>query len=373
MKCIIRGEHFKQLISKGGRIAEHKAQNPLLESVLFSASKESKSLRAETTNLELWAEYCIPAAVEREGKTLIPARPLSALAPSVRPNDEITLEQEGNILKITTNTGKTALHGYQSEGFPAFPFTKKEGIFTIKNTILLPLLKRALVSCAQSSLKPELASILMRFSPNELIIASTDGFRLTEDRVPKSAFRAYPQSAHDALIPSRSLEEIIRMFEGDDEEITGSYHEKVFGVSSSFASMFTRTTEGAFPHYEEITPSHFAVSCAVPRALLVDVLRQAGIFSGKLYALSLSFSSKNNELLFHTFNQDVGEFSSLIAVNGAGEDREIVCNWRYFFDGVQGFFGDTITLSFSNESTPLLMRDPSGKQGFYLVMPMRGV
>lgn len=373
MKCIISGEQFKRLISKGGRIAERKMQNPLWESVLFSVRKEDKSLRAETTNLELWTEFNAPAVVHSEGKIAIPARPLAALAPHIHNNDEITLEQEGQILKIATKTGKTALHGYQSKDFPVFNFSQGEALFCVKSNIFLPSLKRVLVSVARSPLKPELASVLIRFTPDEAIIASTDGFRLTEDRLPKNTFRFYPKEIRDVLIPSRSLEEIIRMFEEDDEEIIGYYNEGIFGVSSSFARVFARVTEGAFPAYEQIIPSHFAVSLAVPRAPLIDILRQASIFSGKLYAISLSFSSKNNELSFHTFNQDVGEFSAALIVQGTGEDKEVVCNWRYFLDGVQGFLGDTITLSFTNESTPLLMRNPESSQGFYLVMPMRGM
>lgn len=373
MKCIIKGEQFKRLISKGGRIAERKAQNPLWESVLFCVSKEDKSLSAETANLELWTEFHTPVSVHREGKIAIPARPLAALAPSIHANDEITLEQEGQVLKITTKTGKTALHGYQSKDFPQLVFPQKEELFRIKSGSFLPSLKRVLVSVARSPLKPELASVLLRFTPSESIIASTDGFRLTEDRLPQNKFLFYPAQTRDILIPSRSLEEMIRMFEEDDEEITGYYHEGVFGISSSFARVFARVTEGAFPAYEQIIPSRFVVSLTVPRAPLIDILRQASIFSGKLYTVSLSFSSKSNELSFHTFNQDVGEFSSTLTAQGTGEDKEVVCNWRYFLDGVQGFLGDTITLSFSNESTPLLMRDPKNPQGFYLVMPMRGM
>ena len=373
MKCIINGEQFKRIISKGGRVAERKAQNPLLESVLLCASKEHKSLRAETTNLELWTECTVPASVHNEGKIAIPARPLAALAPYVRNNDEITLEQEGHVLKISTSTGKTALYGYNADNFPLYSSPKKEKIFGIKSGILLPLFKRALVSVARSPLKPELASVLTKFTPYEAIIASTDGFRLTEVRLSKEKFHFYPQEARDILIPSRSLEEIIRMFEEDDEEIFGYYYEGMFGVASSSASIFTRTVEGAFPAYEQIIPSRFAVSISLPRASLVDVLRHASIFSGKLYTISLSFSQKTNELLFHTIDQDVGEFSSTLAAQGTGEDGEVVCNWRYFLDGVQGFLSDTITLSFNNDSTPLLMRDPGSSQGFYLVMPMRGM
>lgn len=381
MKCTIRGEHFKQLIGKGGKATEQRMQNPLLGSVLLSAHKDQKLLRVKTTNLELWTECAVSASVYRDGEIAIPARPLAALVPYIHQNDEITLEQEENILKITTKTGKTALHGHQSKEFPLFPFEEKEqtqsshkeGMFAVKSGVFLSSLKRALVSVARSNIKPELASVLMRFNPHELIIASTDGFRLTEDRLSRNVFSAYPIKEYDVLVPARSLEEIIRMFEEDDEEITGYCQEGMLSVSSPFARIIARTTEGAFPTYEQIIPSHFAVSLVIPRSQLIDILRQASIFSGKLYAISFSFSAKDNTLLFHTFSQDVGEFSSALAVQGTGEEREVVCNWRYFLDGIQGFSHDAITLSFTNESAPILMRDTNTSQGFYLLMPMRGM
>ncbi|MBI3274168.1 MAG: hypothetical protein HYZ69_03410, partial [Candidatus Colwellbacteria bacterium] len=149
MKCIIKGEQLKRIISKGGKVAERKAQNPLWESVLLCANKEQRSLKAETTNLELWTECNAPATVEREGSIAIPARPLAALAPYIHNDDEIILEQEGQILKIITKTGKTALHGYNARDFPLFSSSKKESIFHIKSSIFLPLLKRALVSAAR--------------------------------------------------------------------------------------------------------------------------------------------------------------------------------------------------------------------------------
>lgn len=379
MKCGIRGEYFKRLIMRGGKGADQRMQNPLLGSVLLSAHKDQKSLRVKTTNLEVWTECMGSASVSREGEIAIPARPLAALMPFIHYDDEIILEQEGNTLKITTKTGKTALHGYQSNEFPSFPFEEKhtqsprDDVFSVKSNVLLSSFKRALVSVARSNIKPELASILMRFNPHELIVVSTDGFRLTENRLSREVFDTYPAIEYDVLVPTRSLEEIIHVFEEDDEEITGRYREGMFSVFSPYAHITVRTTEGIFPAYEQIIPSNFAVSLVIPRAPLIDVLRQASIFSGKLYAISFSFLAKESKLLFHTFSQDVGEFSSTLPVQGTGEEREVVCNWRYFLDGIQGFSSDTITLLFTNESAPILIRDTNTSKGFYLLMPMRGV
>lgn len=373
MKCVIRGEHFKKLITKGGKIAEHRAQNPIQESVLVRVNKEQKSIYIEAATFDVWTEYRGHAAVEHEGTVVIPARPLTALAAHIQTNDDVFLEQEGNILKITTKTGKTAIHGYNAKEFHSFSFPQKEAFMMVKSSVLFPFLKRALVSVARSSLKPELASVLLRVTPRECVIASTDGFRLTEDRLAPAAFIRYPTLTIDILIPYRSLEELIRMFEEDEDDIHLLYHEGIVSVSSSSARMTLRATEGAFPPYEQIIPSRFAVSLTVPRIPLIDMLRHASIFSGKLYALSFSFASKNSELLFHTFNQDIGEFSSRLAVEGIGEDKEVVCNWRYFLDGAQGFSGNAITLSFQNESTPILMRDADKPSQLYLLMPMRGM
>lgn len=364
MKCTITGEQFKQLVSKSGKTGNI---------LLFHADKEHHLLRIQANTIESWTEASAAAAIDQDGKVVVPIKPLSALAMYVRPQDTLLLEKKEKILKITTKQGKTAIHGHEVEHFTPFPSLSHQPLFQAPASAFFPACRRALVSAARSTLKPELASVLLRFDGDTLILASTDGFRLTEERLARTIFSLYPPETRDILVPYRSLEEIIRVFEEGSEEISGSTAEGTLLVSSPSARLLVRTTEGSFPQYDQIIPKQFTVSCTVARDQIQEVLRQASIFSGKLYDIRLSYTSKTNELFIHTFNQEVGEFSSALAASGSGDDCEIVCNWRYFLDGVAGFSGDHLTLSFTNESSPLVMRDPQRAHGFYLLMPMRGV
>jgi DNA polymerase-3 subunit beta len=365
MKCTLTGEQFKRLIIKSGKTGN---------SLFFRTDKNNHALLLHTSNLESWIEAKAPASVDQEGSITLPLKPLVALAAHIANHDSLLLEQKDRVLKITTKQGKTALHGFEDARDMDMPTHEGDGLFRVATRVFFPACRRALVSVARSTLKPELSSVLLRFTDDSLVLASTDGFRLTEENITKTSFSQYPvKKVNDILVPYRAMEEMIRVFEDDEEEISGSASNGLVSISSPSARLCARTTEGLFPHYEQIIPSQFTVSIAVSRPQLHDMLRQASVFSGKLYNISLSFSSQNNELLLHTFNQDVGEFSSVLPASGEGESREIVCNWRYFLDGIQGFSGDQIGLSFTNESTPLVMRDPHRPYGLYLLMPMRGM
>src|SRR3989344_1923279 len=135
----------------------------------------------------------------------------------------------------------------------------------------------------------------------------------------------------------------------------------------------SRLTEGIFPDYEQILPKEFKISAIADKADVISNLKTAGIFTGKLNDLNMSFNSDKKSISFQTSNQDIGEHFSEIKTTIAGGDTMIKFNWRYILDGVSQINQEYVVFDLNNSESPLLIHGKGDGSYVYLVMPMRGV
>ena len=71
-----------------------------------------------------------------------------------------------------------------------------------------------------------------------------------------------------------------------------------------------------------------------------------------------------------TKNMDIGENTSTLDAVIKGDELTISFNYKYIIDCFQSIDSDSISLSFSDNNKPMIVRGVSDKSFLYLVMPM---
>ena len=363
MKLECRIEEIKNKISQVEKITGKNLTLPVLNSILLIASGKSLKLRA--TNLSLGIEVEIPAKIEKEGIGAVSGLVLSNVFSNVFQNENVYLEEVNGNLLIQTKKSKIKLKGQPHEDFPTIP--KVVGTsFEIDPKKLVEGIKSVYYSSSPSDIKPEISSVFMYTNEDNLVFVSTDSFRLAEKKI---KIKGLPE-IQGILIPYKNIGEILRVFGESPSIVKVCFNKNQISFSSDDVYLTSRIIDGVFPDYRQIIPKTSETNAIILKQDLLNALKLSNIFSDKFNQVNLKISPKEKVFELSSANNDIGENKTYLDAALTGEDIELGFNYRYFLDCFQSISADSVSIKFSEATSPLVI-SPVGDTSFiYLIMPM---
>ncbi len=346
------------------------ANVPVLKNVLIKADTR---VTLQATNLEIGVTFQTNAKINEPGSVAVPFAPLYSIIQNST-SERIVLEMASNVLTVKTDNYEAKIQGMQAEEFPIIPKLDSEstGSLEVSTEVFREAMANILTAAATNDIKPELNSILLDFQGGELIFAATDGFRLAEKKLPSNAFAATSKEAIKALLPLKTIQEVVRAFPADAQlTITLDANQALF--SSKDISLISRLIDGAYPDYSPIVPKETSVELVVDREQLANAVKLVSNFSGKASDVRLRVSEDDKQLEVFAASQLVGENAYQVPLKkkkGSGV-KEIVFNWRYLLDGLRCLSGATVSLGFTGENKPVILRPTEDESVFYIAMPIQ--
>jgi len=367
-----RAGNLKQALNISERVSGKNPALPVLNSVLLTVSKTT--IMVSATNLEIGAEIQIKGVIKKEGVVTIPAHTLNSYIGFLRDDENIILRSEGSNLHIDTGRQQTIVRGVDATEFPPFPQPQYTGSVEFTTNVLLERLKRALIATTNFNVKQELSSVSFDISKTKIILAATDSFRLAEEILEGQDVQVNDIQDSVVLIPVRALEELIRILETQStERTTMKISESGVLFISNQIQLFSRIIiDGKFPQYSTIIPKKFSTEATINVKELVNILRQAKVFTGKLNEVKLT-PVVGEGVRIKTGNKDVGEFESIIEAEVRGENTTIVLNWRYISDVINRTTANAIFIGMNGGQSPLLLKPIDQSGSLHIIMPMKGV
>jgi DNA polymerase III subunit beta len=355
---------FSEAVHIVSRFAERKSSTlPVLSAVLIIAGDDGIKMRA--TNLETGIDLKIDGVCTTKGVVAIPAAILQQIASSLTYEEKITLEHTGDIITLTSGTGKSSIKTVPYDDFPSIPFPEEQ-----KNKIVLPgiLLKNlftSIASCASSStVRPELASLYIFIEGGVLTAVATDSFRLAEKKVSL----ANKGIQGKFLIPAKNALDIAQALPDDD--ITMSFDEHQCAFISAAGTLVSRLTNAAYPDYRQIIPKESIAEAVILRKDFEAALKRTTIFSDSFQKIRISFDPKKNTFSFFARNADIGESSEILPAHVSGSALDLSFNHRYL-SAVLALTGtESISLLAAGIGRPLIIKGVGDPSLLYLVSPM---
>jgi len=366
MKIESLKEKLLEAVQKAEKVTGKNATLPVLKCVLLEAIKGTLYIKA--TNLDIGLEIGLPVKVEAEGKIAIPGNILASFLSQLGNEKSVTLEVKDENLHVSSSKNSTIIKAFSADEYPSIPKVDGDAFktFKIDSQSLVNGIKAVWYSSATSSIKPELSSVRVYPDGNELVFVATDGFRLAEKRVP---VKNIPDITH-ILIPVRNAAEILRIFDGINEEIEVLIEDNQIALISPQMYLVSRTIEGNFPDYKAIIPKTYITEATLLKQDLVNTLKITTIFSDSFHHIKVSIKPGEKRFEIATKNNDVGESSTELVSTVSGENLDVNFNYRYINDSVPSLASDSITFSFGGTNKPLVIRPVGDASFLYLVMPM---
>jgi DNA polymerase-3 subunit beta len=360
----IEKKRFSEAVYTVARFAERKSTTlPVLSSILIVAGDEGIKMRA--TNLETGIDLKLEGTCTEHGVVAIPASILQQIAGSLTQEGNITLEQTGDIVVLTSGTGKSSIKTVPYDDFPSIPFPENPKNRIVLSGVLLKNLFTSIASCASTStVRPELASIYLSIEGGVLTAVSTDSFRLAEKKVPLSN----KGTQGKFLIPAKNALDIAQALSDDDIIISFDEHQCAFVTTSGM--LVSRLTNATYPDYRQIIPKESIVEATILKKDFEAALKRTTIFSDTFQKVRISFNQKKNTFSFFARNPDIGESNETVPARVTGSDLELSFNHRYLSAVLALTTTESISLIAAGIGRPLLIKGVGDTSLLYLVSPM---
>ncbi len=384
MHLICTQENFKRAIFNSEKVVSKQTTLPILNNILFEADKKGLTLSA--TNLEMGVIAHIGAKVEKEGKITIPAKLISNVINNLPVGENITLEVIDQNLKIKSGSIKAVIKGLSASDFPLIPHKSTDFQFQLSANDLKRIITKIMVSVAFHESRQELTGINVVLKEREIFFASTDSFRLSENRinlgkdeVNEERYTALREKTENIIIPAVTLMELNRIISGDEEgKVKVAIEEGQIFFEIPGTTIISRLINGKYPEYKHIVPQEFKTRAVIEKSFIQGAVKMAGFFTtGKTSEISLEIHSEKKKVIIQVHSSEIGENVSEMEADITGPSQKVVFNSKYLLDGINNIATSKVALLVNSESTPVALREINEETGevlgdyLYIVMPIK--
>ncbi len=364
MKLICDGLDLSDAVLKVSKAIGVKKSNAILEGIHLIAKGDTLTLIA--TDLELSIERVIRADVMMEGEAVVNGKYFSDFVKKLE-KEQIELScLDGALLKIKYSDSESEIQVFNAEEFPKINKDFNENYFVINQKEFKNIIAKTVFACSQDDSRPILKGCLFEIENNKLTSVALDGFRMA---VCKKDISSY-SGDFKAIIPARTLMEISRLLEKDDEDIKVVLQKNNLMIEADNTTLISRLLEGEFIAYKQIIPTEFITNARVNTSMLLSSIERASILARTDRLSVVKFEIKE-EYLNVSSRSEIGNVNENIVINMDGKDVTIAFNSKYILEFLKILDDEFITLYLNSAIAPCVIKPFEGDEFLYLVLPVR--
>ncbi len=362
MKFAVNKEALLDGLTRVQNVVSSRVTLPVLTNALIETTETG--LRLTTTDLDVGIRCEVPAQIERQGASTIPAKRLAAIVREL-PSSEIAVETDAkNITSLSCGKSFFKVYGLPREEFPPFPSFADAKTYTLKQAELKDGLRKTAYAISADETRYVLNGILFSFTENKLTLVATDGRRLalfdSDIEFPKSQER-------DFIVPTKAVAELQRVL-GDEGDVHIAASDNLIAFRMPGVELVSKLVEGNYPNYRQVIPGEAKERITLERELLLNSVRRVAILStDKTSSIRLSFGKNNLDISTNT--PEVGEARESMAIAYRGRDLSIAFNPEFLMDPLRNLADDEVHIELIDEISPGVIK--INKPFLYVLMPMR--
>lgn len=365
MELSVLQENLTRALNAVGRVASSRTQLPILNNILLRT--DGNRLLVAAMNMEIASTQFIGAKITTPGAITIPARLVSDFVSSL-PKGTIELSVKGTQLHISSGKYSSVINGLEADDFPELPVVEEDVVvrYSIATSDFKQAVAQTIVTTSNDATRPVLTGVYWHSHEGSLYLAGTDGYRLAERRLVETT------SEVAAIIPTTTLQEVLRMIQDDVKEVEIMFDESQVRFRIDEAELTSQLISGNFPPYRTLIPENSETSIVLSKAEFVRITKIAGLFardSGG--SVTITADPDTGLLSLHSVASEMGENTSEAdaKVTGGGT---VTLNSRYLSEALSVVDGDTVVFSFSGKLAPtVLTADVKNVDYKHIVMPLK--
>jgi len=365
MELTVTQENLNRALSAVGRVASIKTQLPILSNILLRV--DNNRLLVAATNLEIATTQYIGAKISKPGAITIPARLMSEFISSL-PKELINLKVVNNNLHIKCGNYTSIINGFIADDFPELPTINESSSiqYSIKIEDFKHAVSQTIITTSNDSTRQVLTGIYWNSFNGQLYLAATDGYRLSERCLVKTKSEVF------AIIPTQTLQEVIRNITDESQEIDILFDETQVRFRINDTEIISRLIDGNFPNYRQLVPESFNTTITINKSDFIRITKIAGLFARESGgSVVINADKEKNILSVHSIASQFGENNSEASAK-ITSDGQITLNSRYLSEALSVIDGDEVIFSFSGKIAPCILKSNDPETDYYhIIMPLK--
>lgn len=371
MKFVVKKEDLYNGIKIVERATSVKALQPVLMNILIETINKG-TIKLVATDLDYTVIAEVDAQVEEMGKITLPSKTLNEIVSKL--GDKLitfNMSEGETTVNITCQNSKFDIIGISANEFPqelSNVNMKDEEGFEIEIRPFVKAVKQAGFAAASFETSNLLSGIVCDISSNILEIASTDGNRLARVR---EKIDNKENKAKQLIIPSKTLNEFIKMSGFIDEETVKIYTEdtKII-IKSEKTTTISRLLTGQFPKYNQLIPQESPKTATVNVSQMSSALERVSIMvNEKTSIVKLEFSNNNLKLTADT--PDAGKSEENIDIDYSGDELTIAFNYKFVLEALKNIESDNVKIGLNTPLSATMFKPQNEEDFVCLIMPVQ--
>ncbi len=363
MKFVCDGTVLSDAALTVSKACAVKTITPILECIKLQAKNDGLTLKAYDGEISI--EKKIKAEILEEGEICVNGKCFADFVGKIASFEVVISSDERGIL-ISYGDSESYMQALPASDFPQFSSSVEEDrYFQTKESELKNLISKVVFCCATDDSRPILKGALLETQAGKLTATALDGFRMA---------CSYCDAAVGAgemkiVCPARTLTEISRMLDGDDDlKIYAS--KNLLSVEVQDTVITSRLYSGEFVRKENIYPVEFTTVATVRRSELIDSVERASVLIRGDKNNLIIFDIKNGKIIINA-NSEMGKVEETVVASLDGKELKIAMNAKYLLDALKALEEEEVALSFNTPVSPFTLENVSDKRCQYLVLPVR--
>jgi len=343
MKLTIPKSVIENILIHAGPFLEKKDTSQITSHVYLSANNSKVTLKA--------TDYEIGFCVTTDNVTIIEDGTITANGKKfldivrILKDGDINLEMIKDTLHISQGSSNFKLPTFSYNEFPEFPAYEGRPRISIESHTLIESLKKITPAIDTNNPKFELNGALIDIKSDTINFASTDTRRLAVVTIDNKS-----EKELSIIIPKKAIIEIQKLF---FDNIELYYDETNLIIHSEQYTFFTKLINGKFPEYSRIIPKETSHNLLLPKATMIDALKQITTIS-----TDVKISFLQNTITFESLSDDNIEAKTEINFpTNFTELFSIAINSRYLLDFLNSINSSEFTIGLNEGNLPFILRD----------------
>jgi DNA polymerase-3 subunit beta len=374
MKVTVLQENLARGLGTVAKAVSPRSTLPVLANILI-ASDEGR-LRLSATNLEMGITCWIPARIDEEGSTTVPARTFSDLVGTL-PSDQVLLKLDPSTqtLNVRGGTSTNDIKCIDAQEFPPLPVPDFEGAVQINVGDFREMIHQVAFAASSDEARPVLMGVLVQVDNDKLTMAAADGFRLS---VRKAVLSTPSPAPISAIVPAQALKELARVATDSEEPIymviPKGRGQVVFRVKD--VEVVSQLIDGTFPDFQQIIPRSYKSRTLVSTSSLLKACKQAEIFAregsnvARLNIKSAQSEMQPSEVEISATSEETGKNETIVEATVDGSGLLIAFNVKFLREALEVIRTPNVVLETSAPNAPGVVKPVGDDQFLHVIMPM---
>ncbi len=341
-----------------------KGTMPILEYVLLTANSSGFKMLGNDLKIAIETSF-IDCEVLDMGVIALEAKFFSEIVKKL-PSGILTLETEDSDVKITSGKVKFNFKGLSGEDFPSIPEVIEHNTLSLNVKDFNDLIRKTSFAIAQDDSKPILTGELFEIQDNTLKVVAVDGFRISH-----GVKEIEDSKNFSIVIPAKPLKEVSKIF-GAEKDITLKmvFSDSFVKFVTEECTIVSRLLDGDFIKFNQLFTDNYKTKVTCKRSDLKDALERTLLVSRDTKRIPVKFTIKD-DLLEMTSNTENGNFFEELSILFEGDELVIGFNPKYIIEILDCLESEEISLAFTNNLSPCIIKGLNNDYYKYIVLPLR--